>query len=423
MNNSISRRKVVGGLAAVSMTQVNAKETIRGRARIVIIGGGFGGASAAMHLRSIAPHLDVTLVEAAKTYTACPFSNLVIAGLRDIQKQAFGYTNLSRAGIKVVNERAINVDTHKKSIGFNDDRTISYDKLILSPGIDFRWNAIEGYDVASANIMPHAWKAGAQTLQLREQLRSMDNGGTVIISIPPAPFRCPPGPYERASLIAHFLKSHKPKSKLLLLDAQDTFSKKPLFEKSWLEYYPGLLERVPGSESGQVIRVDPKTKTVFTDFDTFKADIINIIPPQQAGKIAHLSGVTDDTGWCPIDAITFESRRVPDVHVIGDSTIAAPMPKSAYSANLQGKICAAQLVRQLSGLDPISTTLNNTCYSLSTPDQGFSVSGVYRNNDGIFSPVPGSGGTSPIGQPISSKISERHQAFEWFNTITREAFG
>lgn len=418
-----SRRSVIGGLAAIPSLGLAAPSLAGATPKIVIIGGGFGGASAAMHMRKIAPHIDVTLIERNAVYTACPFSNLVIAGERDISRQIFQYKGLEKAGVTVIQDEAKMVNQTAKSIDLKNGSAVSFDRLILSPGIDFIWNQIEGYDQAASQALPHAWKAGSQTTLLKRQLTNLRDGGTVVMAIPPAPFRCPPGPYERASLIAHFLKTRKPKSKLLLLDAQDRFSKQPLFQEAWAEKYADIIERVPGSESGQVIRVDPKTKTLFTDFDEFKADVANVIPPQQAGKIAQIARVTDGSKWCPINAVTFESTLVPHIHIIGDATIAAPMPKSAFSANLQGKICAAQVALLLAGKAPIPTTLSNTCYSYAAPDDAFSVSGVYHNKSERFEPVPGAGGISPIGNFPDLRQAESLQALDWFNTITREAFG
>lgn len=417
------RRNVLTGLAASAFLTPQAKasgflkETMPST-NIVVIGGGFAGASAAMQLRNFCA---VTLVEPNDHYTACPFSNLVIAGHRQFKHQVFPYYGLNAMGINVVKDKATAIDAEKKRVKLENGSDIPYDRVILSPGISLNWNAIEGYDAAAAQIMPHAWRAGDQTLLLRRQLEAMPDGGTVIISVPPPPFRCPPGPYERASLIAYYLRHRKPRSKILILDAQDKFSKMPLFEAGWAQAYGDMIERIPGSESGQVVRVDPKTMTVSTDFDTFKGDVINIIPPQKAGLIAQSAGTADGSGWCPINATTFESSLVPNVHVIGDATIAAPMPKSAFSANLQGKVCALQIALMLSGQEPISTKLSNTCYSYLTPSHAFSVSGVYDNADGKFSSI--TGGTSPVDADRSLRESEAWQAMDWFKAVTSEAFG
>jgi len=392
-------------------------------ARIVIIGGGFGGTTSARMLKRFLPNAAVTLIEKNVQFSACPFSNLVIGGARDITQQQFSYDALAASGVDVVNAMASDIDPAAKTVTLNDDTTISYDKLILSPGVDIRWNAIEGYDEAAAERLPHAWKAGAQTELLRQQLEAMADGDTVIMTAPAAPYRCPPGPYERASLIAHYLKTRKPKSKLIVLDTKDQFSKMALFQEAWALHYPDHLEWRGAIDDGAVNRVDATSKTVFTDFGQASASVINIIPPQKAGSIADRAGVSDATGWCPINPLDFESRLQPDIHVIGDATIAAPMPKSAFSANLQAKVCAISIARSLSGLSPEPTTLANTCYSYTTPDQAISIAGVYSNASGALESVSGAGGVSPLGTDLSTRNAEAAQAAHWFETITAEAFG
>ncbi|MEO1787979.1 MAG: FAD/NAD(P)-binding oxidoreductase, partial [Pseudomonadota bacterium] len=256
--------------------------------------------------------------------------------------------------------------------------------------------------------MPHAWKAGAQTVLLRQQLREMEDGGTVVMSVPPAPYRCPPGPYERASLIANYLKREKPRSKLVVLDAKDGFSKKPLFLEAWSERYPDHLEWRGASDDGRVSRVDPETLTFETDFDTVQADVANVIPPQKASQIADRAGVTDATGWCPVDPVTFESTRQPNIHVIGDAAIMAPMPKSAFAANAQGKVCAIQVARLLAGQAPQPTVLANTCYSYVGAEAAVSVVGVYRLGETAISEVSDAGGISPLAS-LTSLIARPKQ--------------
>ena len=270
--------------------------------------------------------------------------------------------------------------------------------------------------------MPHAWKAGGQTTLLRDQLRTMPDNGTAVISVTAAPFRCPPGPYERASLVAGYLKRHKPKAKLLVLDSNEKFSKQGLFQAAWREQFGELLEWRAASNDGLVARVDAESMRVFTDFEDIDADVVNVVPPQKAGVIAERAGATDATRWCPINATTFESSLQPNIHVIGDATIAAPMPKSAFSANLQGKVCAIQVARLLSDLDAEATTLANTCYSFLNAEKAISVSGVYRNDAGEFSNVPGAGGVSPLEAPDGFPEREARQARAWFAQITTETF-
>ncbi|MEM7460500.1 MAG: NAD(P)/FAD-dependent oxidoreductase, partial [Pseudomonadota bacterium] len=369
------------------------------------------------------PNASVTLVETNAIFTACPFSNLVIGGERDLSAQQFRYDQLERDGITVANVPATDVDPTARTVTLDGDTVYSYDRLILAPGIDIRWNVIEGYDADAANILPHAWKAGAQTLLLQRQLEALEDGQPVIMTVPAAPYRCPPGPYERASMIAHYLKSQKPSSKLVILDAKDQFSKMALFQEAWKEHYSDQIEWRGASEDGAVRRVDAETRTVYSDFESLSAPVINVIPPQKAGWIAERAGVADATGWCPIDPISFASALQPDIHVIGDATIAAPMPKSAFSANLQAKVCAIAIARDLSGHSPRPTTLANTCYSYTTPEEGISIAGVYTNADGQLQSIAGAGGVSPLNADKSVRTAEAAQAAHWFETITTEAFG
>ena len=391
--------------------------------RVVVVGGGFAGASCARALRQADPKIAVTLVEPNATFTACPFSNSVIVGMRELSAQQFTYERVAADGITILRTSATAVDAPAKSVTLADGAKLAYDRLVLAPGIDIRWGALAGYDEAAAAQMPHAWRAGDQTLLLRRQLEAMDDGGLVVIAAPANPFRCPPGPYERASLIAHFLKTKKPKSKLLVLDAKDTFSKQRLFQAAWAELYPGLLEWVPLSKGGNVTSVDAATLTLVTDFGKHQAKVANVIPPQKAGRIADAAGVADRSGWCPIDPVTFESKLQAGIHVIGDAAIAGAMPKSAFAANSQAKVCAAAVATLLAGSTPPSPKLINTCYSLVAPDYGISVAGVYQPTGGQLADVPGSGGVSPSDAPRETRKAEAILAEAWFHTITAEAFG
>jgi NADPH-dependent 2,4-dienoyl-CoA reductase/sulfur reductase-like enzyme len=409
-----------GGLAAPALPR---RAFAQAAARVVVVGGGFAGAACARFLRRADARLQVTLVEPNATFTACPFSNAVIAGLRAIQDQSFGYDAVRAEGVALVPAAATGIDPHGRTVRLADGGTLAYDRLVLAPGIDFRWDGIPGYGEAAADRMPHAWKAGEQTLLLRRRLEAMADGGLVVIAAPANPFRCPPGPYERASLIADYLKARKPRSKLLVLDAKDSFSKQSLFTAAWKQLYPGLLEWVPLSKGGRVTAVDPNAGTVSTEFERYQPAVANIIPPQRAGRIAELAGVADRTGWCPIDPVSFESRLQPNVHVIGDAAIAGAMPKSAFAANAQAKVCAAAVATLLRAAPPQEPVLLNTCYSLVAPDYGISVAGVYRPKEGQLVEVAGSGGTSPAQAPPQNRALEARYAEDWFKTITHEVFG
>jgi sulfide dehydrogenase [flavocytochrome c] flavoprotein chain len=420
-----SRRTVLTSAAALATSAVFlARPAIAQFApRVVIVGGGFAGASAARALRRADPRIAITLVEANQTFTACPFSNGVIAGLRDLTAQQFGYDKVAADGIAVAINSANAVDPATRTVSLGNGQRLPYDRLVLAPGIDLRWDALLGYTEAAAEQMPHAWKAGEQTLLLRHQLEAMEDGGVVVMAAPNNPFRCPPGPYERASLIAYYLKTKKPRSKLIVLDAKDAFSKQRLFQNAWAELYPGLIEWVSLSKGGKVTSVEVATKTLITDFGSHKADVANVIPPQKAARIAEIAGVADRTGWCPIDPVTFESKLQPNIHVLGDATIAGGMPKSAFTANAQAKVCAFAVAKLLRGETPAEPKLINTCYSLVAPDYGINVAGVYRPVNGVLTEVEGSGGVSAADAPRATRALEATFANGWFDTITNEVFG
>jgi sulfide dehydrogenase [flavocytochrome c] flavoprotein chain len=391
--------------------------------RVVVVGGGFAGATCARKVKALEPNAQVTLVEASATFTACPFSNGVIVGLRELGEQRFNYAALGDAGVGVAFHSAVKVDPQARSVTLGNDTALPYDRLVLAPGIDIRWDGLAGYDEAASARMPHAWKAGEQTLLLRRQLEAMDDGGLVVIAAPANPFRCPPGPYERASLMAWYLKTRKPKSKLIILDAKDAFSKQGLFLAGWRELYGDMIEWVKLSAGGKVTAVEPATNTLVTDFARYDAKVANVIPPQKAGRIAELAGVADRTGWCPVDPVSFESKLQPGIHVIGDATIAGGMPKSAFAANAQAKVCAAAVVSLLRGAAPAPQKLINTCYSLVAPDYGISVAGVYRPANGLLVDVEGAGGVSPANATRDSRALEARYAEAWFRTVTAEVFG
>lgn len=415
-----TRRTFLKLSAAASLAPSIASAQAAGR--IVVVGGGFAGATCARTIKKLDPRITVTLVEASSTFTACPFSNGVIAGLRELKQQQFGYDAVKRDGIVLAQTAATAVDAGAKSVTLADGNRLAYDRLVLAPGVDINWKGLAGYDEAAAEKMPHAWKAGAQTELLRRQLEAMEDGGLVVIAAPDNPFRCPPGPYERASLIAHYLKARKPRSKVLLLDAKDSFSKQKLFQNAWAQLYPGLIEWVPFSQGGKVTSVDPSTLTLATDFAKHKAAVANVVPPQTAGAIALQAGVAKG-GWCPIEPVAFESNQVPGIHVLGDAGIMGGMPKSAFSANAQAKVCAAAIVAKLAGREPVVPLLINTCYSLVAPDYGITVAGVYRPDKGVLAEVPGSGGVSPADADAGFRAKEALFAEGWFRTITSEVFG
>jgi NADPH-dependent 2,4-dienoyl-CoA reductase/sulfur reductase-like enzyme len=418
----LTRRDVARGIAAsVAASAWPRPSLAQSSARIVVIGGGFGGASCARALRRHDSKLQVTLIEPNRTFAACPFSNEVIAGLRELTAQQFHYDGIAAEGVSVVLQAATKIDPQARTVGLVDGGSLNYDRLVLAPGIDLRFDALPGYDEDASLKMPHAWKAGEQTTLLRRQIEAMEDGGLVVLAVPAAPLRCPPAPYERASLIAHYLKTKKPRSKILILDAKDGFSQQKLFEAAWKELYPGMIERIALSQGGRVTSVDPAANTIVTDFGNYTAQVASVIPPQKAGRIAEIAGAADNTGWCPIDPVSFASKLVPNIHVIGDAAIAGGIPKSASAAQAQGKACAAVIVNMLSGKPPETPRLIGTCYNKVAPGYAFSQSGVYQPKDGQFAEVENA--TSPVNAPREVRQQESERAEDWFKTITVDAFG
>jgi NADPH-dependent 2,4-dienoyl-CoA reductase/sulfur reductase-like enzyme len=419
----MTRRTAVLGITATTTTLARPSVLrAQSTSRVVVVGGGFGGAACARALKRAQGDLQVILIEPNAVFTSCPFSNEVIAGLRDIEAQQFGHDKLADEGITVINQAVTTIEPQQRSVMTADGVALPFDRLVLSPGIDFHFEALPGYDDAASEKMPHAWKAGAQTLLLRRQLEAMDDGGTVAIAIPANPSRCPPAPYERASLIAHYLKIRKPRSKVLILDAKDNFSQQRLFEKAWKELYGDMIERIGLSQGGRVTSVDPATKTIVTEFGNYTPDVANVIPPQRAGHIAELAAATDASGWCPIDPVTFESKLVKNVHVIGDACLGGGIPKSASAASAQGKACAAAIANLLTGRAPEAPRLTGVCYNTVAPGYGFSLAGNYQPKGDIFAEVEG-GATSPVDAPRELRAREAAEAERWFQKITADTFG
>jgi sulfide dehydrogenase [flavocytochrome c] flavoprotein subunit len=393
------------------------------KAQVVVVGGGFGGATAAKYVKRFDPDVSVIMIEPAKQFVTCPFSNTVIGGLNPIDYVTHDYTALEGYGVEVVHDLATQIDPEKKTVSLAGGGSVAYDRLIVSPGIDFRWGAVEGATEDIIETIPHAWKAGPQTLLLRAQLEAMADGGTFIISPPPNPFRCPPGPGERISLVANYFKRAKPKSKIIALDPKKKFSKQGLFKEGWAQLYAGMIEYHNIDEDGVVRRVDATNMTLHTDFGEFKGDVINFIPPQKAGNIAQTAGLADETGWCPVAQQTFESTIHKDVHVIGDASLAAPMPKSGFAASTQAKVAAAALVSLLHGEAPGTPKFVNTCYSLVAPDYGISVAMVYGYEGGKIIKIKGSGGLSPTGADAEFRRQEARFAQGWYENISRDIWG
>ncbi len=425
--------KTVGLGAAAATAATYTPFAIGGATKkVVVIGGGMGGSVAAKYIRMMDKSVEVTLIEANKDYYTCFASNEVLSGERSLDSIKFGYGGLRGHGITVVHDKVTDIDARARKVVTAGGQSFAYDRCIVSPGVDFKYDLIEGYDANVANTsVPHAWKAGPQTQMLRDQLKDMRNGGTVAICPPPNPFRCPPGPYERASQIAHYLKAHKPKSKIIILDPKPKFSKMGLFTGGWKRHYGyktdnSMIEwhgTPKGSDDNVLTSIDVKTKTATTGFNEVKADVLNVIPAQKAGKIAFTAGLTNESGWCPVRGDTFESTIHKNIHVIGDSAIQSPLPKSGYAANSEGKVCAAAVVALLNGESAPDPTYVNTCYSVIAPGDGISVAMVYGFKDGKIIKIKGSGGLTP--GKFDAKLREREQyyGYSWFKNITHDTFG
>ncbi|WP_260294835.1 NAD(P)/FAD-dependent oxidoreductase [Sedimenticola hydrogenitrophicus] len=397
--------------------------------KVVVVGGGSAGATAAKYIRLADPTTDVTLIEANSNYYTCYMSNEVLGGDRSMDDIKFGYSGLGKHGVKVVHAKVTGIDAKARVVKTSDGSSYSYDRCVVAPGIDFQWDKIEGYDAKVAEKIPHAWKAGPQTALLRNQLEAMKDGGVVVIAAPPNPFRCPPGPYERASQIAMYLKAHKPKSKVLIFDAKPKFSKQGLFVGAWKKMYGyqsdnAMIEWHGQQEEAGVVKVNAASNSIVTAFgDEIKADVLNVIPAQKAGAIAFAAGLTNDGGWCPVDLGTFESKIHPNIHVLGDASIATGMPKSGYSANSQAKVCAAAIVAMMNGQEPGTPSYVNTCYSIAGKDYAFSVAAVYRLTEDRSKIASVSGGLTP--GDASPEVFKREVAYahSWYNNITHDIFG
>ncbi len=424
MNRKLTRREfsIIAG-AGVAAGTLAAPAIAQGKPKLVVIGGGPGGATVARYVaKDSNGAIDVTLIEAYPTHTTCFFSNLYLGGLRTFDSITHNYNKLkSDYGINVVQGFAAAVDAAKREVTLSDGSKYAYDKLVVAPGIDFKWEAYDGFSKAAADEIPHAWQAGTQTQTLRKQLEAMDDGGTFVIAAPPNPFRCPPGPYERIAMVAHYLKANKPKSKIICVDAKDKFSKQALFQEGWAQHYAGMIEWLPLKITGGIKAIDVKNKTLKTDADDIKADVLNVIPPQKAGAIAMAAGLANESGWCPIDPATMASTRVPNAYVVGDSSIAAAMPKSGFSANSQAKVCAMAIRSELTGSKMFDPRYRNTCWSMIAPDNGVKVGASYKAGADKIEATDTF--ISKTGEEAALRAETANEASGWYASIVTDIFG
>ena len=390
-----------------------------GAARVLIVGGGFAGAACALELRVLTPALEVLLVDPDERYVTCPMSNSVIAGLRDDELHHACRARDSRA--PACTSYAIRSPPSIPSAGrcaCAAARRSRYDRLVLAAGIRFLWGHPEGYSESAAERLPHAWQAGPQTRLLAAQLAALRPGGVVAISVPAGPMRCPPGPFERASLMAAYLARHGRRAKVLIFDANNHFPRQDTFSAAWQELYPGIIEWIPVTEGGALERVDPERMTLYSPRGAQRADLINIIPPQAPAAIAVQAGLASDHGWCPVEAATFESTLVPGVYVIGDACIADPMPKAASAAHAQARQCAQALAAAFKGETSPSSVMDSVCYSLFAPDRALSIHARFATRDGVMESLP-----AAAGAVTGSEQEEARDAASWYRRIVAASFG
>lgn len=418
----LNRRNFISASAGIAATMSSPMVFGASRPKVVVIGGGAGGATAARYIaKDSKGAIDVTLVEPTRSYYTCFFSNLYLGGFRDFDSIGHSYGKLaSDFGINVVHDWAVDVDSSGKTVSLAGGGTLNYDKLILSPGIDFVDNSVPGWDLSSQNKMPHSYKAGSQTQLLNAQIENMRQGGTYCMVAPPNPYRCPPGPYERVSMVAHKLKKINPSAKILILEPKPKFSKQGLFEEGWNKHYSGMIEMIGPEMGGKGVEVRPASMEVIVDGEAEKVDVCNVIPAMKAGKIAELAGVTDGN-WAPTIAHTMQSRKNSDIHILGDAAAQGDMPKSGFSANSQAKVCAMAVRGELTDSKVFPAKFSNTCWSLVDTNDGIKVGASYEATDEKIAKV--SGFVSKTGEDASVRKATYEESLGWYSGITSDMFG
>jgi sulfide dehydrogenase [flavocytochrome c] flavoprotein chain len=419
-----TRRQFIWGSAAASLLLSAPPVIGQAKPRVVVIGGGAGGATAARYIHKDSEgKIAVTLIEENVNYQTCFHSNLYLGGFRDYSSILHNYAKLDDAGVEVVRARAAMIDRDKKEVVLRGGGRIKYDRLVVSPGIDLKYDSVPGWSQAAEERMPHAWKPGAQTRLLRRRLDNLKNGQNIVMIAPPNPYRCPPGPYERVSMMAHSLKkTGKTRSKIFIIDPKETFSKQGLFQEGWEKHYPGMVEWIGPKVHDGLKSVDPKTNTVVTGFETYKdVGLVNVIPAQWAGAIARDSGLTNQSGYCPINPESMASTMDPNIFVLGDSSIAGDMPKSAFSANSQAKVAAMTIRSQLTGSRVFPARYTNTCWSLIDTDDTVKVGGTFEPKEGkIASVVPF---VSKTGETAALRKETQAENMGWYAGIIADMFG
>lgn len=408
------------GTATLAMpTYLRAQD----KPRVVVIGGGAGGATAARYIaKDSEGAIDVTLIDSADKFTTCFFSNLYLGGYRDFESITHSYDKLeSNYGIKKVTGWAAAIDRDARTVTMADGSKIPYDRLVVSPGIDLIWDSVPGYSEEAAEIAPHAWKAGPQTQLLKAKLDAIENGQQIVMVAPPNPYRCPPGPYERVSMMAHVLKSKGVDAKIIIIDPKDKFSKQGLFQEGWQKHYTGMVEWYGPDVHGGIKGIDVNAGTVQTDLDTFKGALLNVIPAQRAGRIAQEAGLTNDSGFCPIDAGSMRSTADENIFVIGDASIAGAMPKSGFSANSQAKVAAMNVRGDLLKSKVFPAKYSNTCWSLIETDDGVKVGAQYAPAEGKIAATTTF--ISQTGEDAALRKATYEESVGWYAGITADMFG
>ncbi len=419
----LNRRAFMGtGVAAATLSAPMVHAASHGKPKVVVVGGGAGGATAARYIaKDSAGEIDVTLIEPSRSYYTCFFSNLYIGGFWEIENLAHSYGKLAADyGINVVHDWATGVDRDAKTVALAGGGSVPYDRLILSPGIDFVDGSVPGWDVSAQNAMPHAYKGGSQTELLKAQIMAMPEGGTYVMVAPPNPYRCPPGPYERISMVAHQLKTNNPTAKIIIADPKESFSKQALFEEGWQKHYSGMVTRIGPDFGGGNVTVDPAAMTVDIDGEVVKADVVNVIPAQKAGLICEAAGLTDGN-WAPVDGASMVSRMDENIHILGDATNQGDMPKSGYSANSQAKVAAMAVRGALTGSRVFPAKYSNTCWSLIATDDGVKVGAAYEPNEEKIASV--SSFVSQTGEDEAMRKATYEESIGWYEGITTDMFG
>jgi NADPH-dependent 2,4-dienoyl-CoA reductase/sulfur reductase-like enzyme len=410
-----------GVVAATTLAAPSVFAAGHGKPRVVVVGGGAGGATAARYIaKDSKGGIDVTLIEPSRMYYTCFFSNLYLGGIKTIDDLGHSYGTMAAGGVNVVHDWAVGVDRDAKTVSLAGGGSVPYDKLLLSPGIDFVDGAVEGWDLSSQNAMPHAYKGGSQTELLKSQIAAMPQGGTFAMVAPPNPYRCPPGPYERVSMVAHYLKANNPTAKIIVADPKPKFSKQGLFQEGWANHYDGMIDWIGDDFGGGNVSVDPNAMTVTIDGEVTKVDVCNVIPAMKAGRIAELAGVTDGN-WAPVNAADMSTKADADVYVLGDASQQGDMPKSGFSANSQAKVCANAVRGALTGSKVFPAKFSNTCWSLIDTNDGVKVGATYEATDEKISKVDGF--ISQTGETAEMRKATYEESEGWYAGITADMFG